>query len=292
MLLGWRQWADAGSVSSGLPQYLIEQEQAYKIGEISPDGFYLFQIPGTHDMVRPMVKFEEGYPVYLERERNEFFYAGDEEHGMVYFLGDEPHLDVDRYINALLDAARTLRVKRMIGFGGVYGEVPYARARTISCTYSQKEMKPELDKLAVNFSDYQGGSSIGSYLCRRAAEQGIEYISLYAFVPSYDFAGMQGGSSGIQIENDFAAWLELMRRVDYLLKLGMALSDLETKSQRLHRLMDAKISEIVKANPELDVETYLRQLEDDFEEMVFEPLQDLWEEEISRLFGELGEEEE
>jgi proteasome assembly chaperone (PAC2) family protein len=292
MLLGWRQWADAGSVSSGLPQYLIEQEQAYKIGEISPDGFYLFQIPGTHDMVRPMVKFEEGYPVYLERERNEFFYAGDEEHGMVYFLGDEPHLDVDRYINALLDAARTLRVKRMIGFGGVYGEVPYARARTISCTYSQKEMKPELDKLAVNFSDYQGGSSIGSYLCRRAAEQGIEYISLYAFVPSYDFAGMQGGSSGIQIENDFAAWLELMRRVDYLLKLGMDLSDLETKSQRLHRLMDAKISEIVKANPELDVETYLRQLEDDFEEMVFEPLQDLWEEEISRLFGELGEEEE
>jgi len=243
-------------------------------------------------MVRPMVKFEEGYPVYLERERNEFFYAGDEEHGMVYFLGDEPHLDVDRYINALLDAARTLRVKRMIGFGGVYGEVPYARARTISCTYSQKEMKPELDKLAVNFSDYQGGSSIGSYLCRRAAEQGIEYISLYAFVPSYDFAGMQGGSSGIQIENDFAAWLELMRRVDYLLKLGMDLSDLETKSQRLHRLMDAKISEIVKANPELDVETYLRQLEDDFEEMVFEPLQDLWEEEISRLFGELGEEEE
>jgi proteasome assembly chaperone (PAC2) family protein len=292
MLLGWRQWADAGSVSSGLPQYLIEQEQAYKIGEISPDGFYLFQIPGTHDLVRPMVKFEEGYPVYLERERNEFFYAGDEEHGMVYFLGDEPHLDVDRYINALLDAARTLRVKRMIGFGGVYGEVPYARARTISCTYSQKEMKPELDKLAVNFSDYQGGSSIGSYLCRRAAEQGIEYISLYAFVPSYDFAGMQGGSSGIQIENDFAAWLELMRRVDYLLKLGMDLSDLETKSQRLHRLMDAKISEIVKANPELGVETYLRQLEDDFEEMVFEPLQDLWEEEISRLFGELKEEEE
>ena len=291
MLLGWRQWADAGSVSSGLPEYLIKQQKAYKIGEIPPDGFYLFQIPGTHDLVRPVVKFEEGYPVFLERERNEFFYAGDEDRGVVYFLGDEPHLDVDRYVDALLDAARTLRVRRMIGFGGVYGEVPYQRARAISCTYSQREMKPELDKLAVNFSEYHGGSSIGSYLCRRAAEQGIEYLSLYAFVPTYDLAGMQGGSSGIQIENDFTAWLEIMRRVAYLLHLDIDLSDLEAKSQRLRKLMDAKISEIAKANPELDVEAYLQQLDDDFDEVIFEPLQDLWEEEISRLFEELDEEE-
>src|SRR5690606_5346996 len=51
MLAGWRQWADAGSVSSGLPQYLIQQTGARKIGQIRPDGFYLFQIPGTHDLV-------------------------------------------------------------------------------------------------------------------------------------------------------------------------------------------------------------------------------------------------
>ena len=44
MLAGWRQWADAGSTSSGLPQYLIEQTGAKKIGSINPGGFYLFQI--------------------------------------------------------------------------------------------------------------------------------------------------------------------------------------------------------------------------------------------------------
>ena len=61
MIAGWHQWADAGSISSGLPLYLIEQTQARKIGRIKPDGFYLFQIPGAHHLLRPVVKLNEGY---------------------------------------------------------------------------------------------------------------------------------------------------------------------------------------------------------------------------------------
>jgi hypothetical protein len=124
MIAGWRQWADAGSVSSGLPEYLVQQTKARPIGKISPDGFYLFQIPGTHDLVRPVVEFDDGYPKSLEISRNEFFYTGDEERGIVIFLGDEPHLDIERYTAALLKAAKTLQVKRIIGLGGVYGELP------------------------------------------------------------------------------------------------------------------------------------------------------------------------
>jgi len=291
MIAGWRQWADAGSVSSGLPQYLIEQSKAYKIGEIESSGFYLFQIPGTHDLVRPVVKFKDGYPEFLERERNEFFYTGNETNGLVYFLGDEPHMDAERYVNTLLQAARTLRVKRIIGLGGVYGELPYNKERLISSTYSQENMKAELDKLALTFSDYHGGGSIGSYICRRAAEGDIEYMSLYAFVPTYDFSNMSRNASGIQIENDFMAWLGIMRRVDYMLKLNMDLSDLESKSQRLIKLMDAKIEEISKSFPDINIREYMQRLEEEFEEDVFEPLQDLWEEEISRLLDKFDEED-
>ena len=45
---GWRQWADAGSISSGLPRYLARKSRARQIGTLRPDGFYLFQFPGTH----------------------------------------------------------------------------------------------------------------------------------------------------------------------------------------------------------------------------------------------------
>ena len=47
MLVGWRQWADAGSISSGLPGYLIKQADARQIGKIRSEGFYLFQVPGS-----------------------------------------------------------------------------------------------------------------------------------------------------------------------------------------------------------------------------------------------------
>ena len=141
MIAGWRQWADAGSVSSGLPQYLVQRTGARKIGSIRPDGFYLFQIPGTHDLVRPVVKFDEGYPQSLETPRNELYYSGDSQRGVVFFMGDEPHLDMERYTAAFLQAAQSLGVKRIVGLGGVYGELPYNKERMVSGTYSLLAMK-------------------------------------------------------------------------------------------------------------------------------------------------------
>src|SRR5687767_6021035 len=125
MIAGWRQWADGGSVSSGLPPYLVKQTSAKRIGRIRGDGFYLFQIPGTHDLVRPTIRFNQGYPESLEAKRHEFFYSDDGERGIVFFVGDEPHLDMERYASALLDAAETLGVRRIVTLGGVYGELPY-----------------------------------------------------------------------------------------------------------------------------------------------------------------------
>jgi proteasome assembly chaperone (PAC2) family protein len=292
LIAGWRQWADAGSISSGLPKYLIQLTNARKIGSFSPDGFYIFQIPGTHDLVRPIVKFKKGYPEFLENERNEFFYTGDQKKGVVIFLGDEPHMDAERYINTFLDIAKTLKIKRIIGLGGVYGELPYDRERMFSSTYSQPYLKTELDKLAVNLSEYHGGASIGAYLCRRAAEAGIEYISLYGFVPTYDFSGVVQNINGISIENDFSAWLGIMRRITYMLDLDFDLTELDVKSENLKKLMDDKIDEVDKAAPELNVREYLQQLKDGFEENPFTPLGDFWEEELGRLFKKIDSDDE
>src|SRR5512146_1810713 len=162
MLSGFRQWADAGSVSPGLPHYLVQQTRAEPIGKIHPEGFYLFQVPGTHDLMRPVVRYEDGFPESLEVQHNDFYYTGDGQHGVVIFLGDEPHMDVDRYVGALLGAARMLGVKRIVGLGGVYGELPYDKERMVSCTYSLKGMKEEMANLGVTFSDYNGGASIDS----------------------------------------------------------------------------------------------------------------------------------
>jgi proteasome assembly chaperone (PAC2) family protein len=284
MIAGWHQWADAGSVSSGLPQYIIQQTKAREIGEIRPDGFYLFQFPGTHDLVRPMVKFDEGYPEYLQIQKNEFFYTGNEQSGIVIFVGEEPHMDIERYVSALLDVAESLNVKRIVGLGGVYGELPYDKERTISSVYSLPHLKNEMKDLAVSLSDYQGGASIGSYLSHRAGSRGMEYVSLYAFVPTYDFSSIEELGNTVRIENDFMAWLGIMRRINYMLKINLDLSDLEIKCERLVKLVDAKVDELEQAAPQTGIRDYLNRLAEEFEEIPFDPLNDVWEDEIRRLF--------
>lgn len=289
MLIGWRQWADAGSVSSGLPQYLIQQTSARQIGEIRPDGFYMFQIPGTHDLVRPVIRFNEGYPDSLQRQQNEFYYVEMGHKGVIIFLGDEPHLDAERYVNALISAARQLNVSRMISFGGVYGELPYDKERLISAIYSLPKLKSDLKELSVNFSNYQGGASIGSYVCRRAGELGIDFVGFYAFVPNYDFSALAKIENTIRVENDFIAWLNIMRRVNFWLKINFNLDDLEERSERLVEVINAKINELDEAVPHAGLREYLQRLSDEFEETPFNPLDEVWEEELKRLFDKMDD---
>jgi proteasome assembly chaperone (PAC2) family protein len=289
MIGGWRQWADAGSISSSLPRYLARKSSARQIGTIRPDGFYLFQFPGTHDLVRPVVKFNEGHPESLSTPSNELFYAGDERRGYVYFIGDEPHLDAERYVATFLEAARQLGVKRIVTFGGVYGELPYDKERTVSGIYSLPHLRQELENLAVSLSDYHGGASIGSYVCKRASEQEIEHISFYAFVPTYDFSAVNEIGNAIRIENDYMAWLGVMRRVIYMLNMDFDLSDLERKSRRLIKIVDAKVDELDGMAPQLGVRDYLDRLSDEFAEVTFQPLDDVWEEEFRRLFEDDSE---
>ncbi len=286
MIAGWRQWADAGSISSRLPRYLIQQSGARQIGTIRPDGFYLFQIPGTHDLVRPDIQFEEGFPTELDVPENQLFYAGDKRRGLLYFVGDEPHLDIERYVATLLQVAKRFGVKRIVAFGGVYGELPYDKERMVSCVYSQRVLKAELDNLAVNLSNYRGGASIGSYLCKRAGEQDVEFIGFYAFVPTYDFSEMAEISNSIRIENDFMAWLGVMRRVNYMLGLDIDLTELEEKSANLRRVVGEKVEELDRESPQLGVRAYLDRLAEEFTETHFDPLDVGWEEEVRRLLDD------
>jgi proteasome assembly chaperone (PAC2) family protein len=286
LIAGWHQWADAGNISSGLPEYLIQHTGARKIGKILEDGFYLFQVPGTHHFLRPEIELKDGYRQELTERVNEFHYTGDEEKGLIIFLGEEPHLNVDRYAQAFLDAVDKLRVQRVVALGGVYGAMPYDKDREVSCVYSLRGMKDELSDYALRFSDYEGGSTIGTLLADRAERRRIECIDLYAFVPAYDFGEFGDQLQGIRIENDFKAWYDLMRRLNHMFDLGMDLSDLERQSRELIETLDSKIAELERELPQLNVHEYMQELARNFTERTFMPLDDVWERELGDLFSD------
>lgn len=286
MIAGWEQWADAGSVSSGLPQYLINHLRARKIGEIHPRGFYLFQMPGTHHLLRPQVKFEDGYSKAIKTRVNSFYYIGNEYKGLVIFIGEEPHMDIDRYADALFDAAKQLSVQRIAIVGGVYGAMPYEKDREVSCTYSMRYMKEELRKYAVRFSNYEGGATIGSYLVDRAEQAALELVVFNAFIPAYDFSQAGLPLQGLRIEDDYRAWYELMQRLTHMFRLDFDLSDLDRQSEALVASMREKLEELETKMPQLNVREYLATLASEFKENSFDPLDELWERELRDLFDD------
>jgi proteasome assembly chaperone (PAC2) family protein len=237
------------------------------------------------------VKFKEGYPESLEVPNNDIYYSGNTQRGMMFFIGNEPHMDVERYTQSFLELAEKFKVKRIIGFGGVYGELPYDKERMVSSAYSLPSLREELEHLAVNFSDYHGGASIGSYICRRAGEKGMEYVAFYAFVPMYDFSAVSQLANTVRIENDYMAWLGIMRRVNYMIKLNLSLKDLERRSKRLLQLFDQKVEELDSGNPQLGVRAFLQQISENFTETTFDPLEDVWEEELNRLLNKFDDPE-
>jgi len=288
MLAGWHQWADAGSISSGLPQYLIEKLSAQRIGELDSDDYYLFQIPGTHHFLRPQIKLEEGYRQAMSTRNNEFYYSGDDEKGLVIFLGEEPHMRAERYANAFFDVVQALGVKRVVAVGGVYGAVPYDKDREVSCIYSIKELQDELTRYAVRFSDYEGGATICAYLADQAEQRGIEFVVFYGFVPAYDFSQISETVHGFSIENDFKAWYDLLKRVNHMFNLTLDLTELEGESERLFNSIETEIDRLEGETPDLNIREYIESLSEDFTEKRFIPLGDMWTRGLRDLFDGNG----
>jgi len=286
MLAGWRQWADGGAVSSGLPRYLAELNNARKIGEIHPDGYYIFQLPGAQQFLRPIVRHNDGLSEALQNHTNEFYYAEVDGKGVVFFIGDEPHMDAERYTRAFLEAVKTLRVRRIVQFGGVYAQVPYDRERSVHGIISLPSMRSELDDLVIEPSNYQGPSSIGSFINKRAGEQTVEAIGLYAFCPIYQFGGMEDNNKTIHIENDYYAWLNVMERVNHMLGVKFDLSDLETLSEDLIEKVNDKVLEMDEKYPELRIAEFMQRLRGEFRERPFNTLDDIWEDSLRRLGDE------
>jgi predicted ATP-grasp superfamily ATP-dependent carboligase len=288
MIAGWYQWADAGEVSSGLPHYLIDRTEARQIGEIDPNGYYLFQFPGTHDLLRPMVTLDEGYRVALEQRRNAFYISGNERTRFFIFIGDEPHMNVEQYSEVFLDAVESLGVERVAVVAGVNGPMPYDKDREISCVYSLPRMKEEMEGYAVRLSNYEGGATIGVYLADRAEERDIELVTFYAMVPAYDFSRASSAIQRVSAEEDYKAWYDLMRRLDYMFGLDLDLSDLEKRSAELIAAWDSRLAQLKKKMPGV-VEEYMNEVNEEFSEQTFDPLGQAWEDALGDIFKDAGD---
>ena len=78
LLIGFSGWMDGGDVSTGTVQGLVEKLDAEKLGEIDPNGFYIYSFPGSMEITalfRPHAKIIDGEIKSYTTPSNAFYYS-------------------------------------------------------------------------------------------------------------------------------------------------------------------------------------------------------------------------
>ncbi len=247
LVAGWhRNWSDGGSISSGLPKYLIDQFGARKIGRMSSEIeklCYPFQVAGTHDAYRPACAFDEGLPSVAMHWDNDFYDAGG---GLIVFLGEEPWFEMDLYGEAFFQAVRELGVEQTVTVEGYNGPAPPDMERRVGCVYSRADMKADLEKYGIQFSSYGSGGrqgpTIGMALVTMAhyGQPDLKVFRLGAMAPMYPFTTQNNQQVGIV--TDYRSYFDIIRRLKAMFGLDIDLTDLEARgnveSQRLKETLD------------------------------------------------------
>src|SRR3954447_12944987 len=73
LLLALSGWMDGGDVSTGTVRQIMERREVREIARINPDEFYLYNFPGSMEVVslfRPQVKYEEGIVTQFDMPSN------------------------------------------------------------------------------------------------------------------------------------------------------------------------------------------------------------------------------
>jgi len=237
LVLAFSGWMDGGNVSTGTVERLVHLVDAKPFAEIDPEPFYIYNVPGSMEMVslfRPHVEVKDGLVKSHEFPTNTFYYH--EAANLVLFLGKEPNLCWRTFGEHIFRLAQEVGVSRILFVGSFGGAVPHTREPHLYVTCSDKKLLPEMDSYGVRRSAYEGPGSFASYLMTQAHEiELVDMISLVAEIPGY----LQGVNP--------ASIEAVTRRLAKILQLPLDLDSLRSASTE----WELDVSATVDADEEL-----------------------------------------
>lgn len=213
-------WVDVGSVGTLVLSWLETHFEAKELARLAkPGDFFDFT------RYRPTSYFKEGrrqftipntYATYCQQKTgNDFLF--------LHLL--EPHSHSEVYVESVLRLLAKFSVKRYCLLGSMYDLVPHTRPLLVTGGATGKRTQPELEKLGIESSDYQGPTTIISLLSQRAPDTGIETMSLIVHLPQY-----------AQLDEDYMGTVRLMEVLGSLYGLPMDETYVKNAEQQLEQL--------------------------------------------------------
>jgi proteasome assembly chaperone (PAC2) family protein len=252
LLMGFSGWMDGGEVSTGTIKYLIDKLGAQKFAEINPEGFYIYNFPGSMEMTalfRPHTRIRNGLIKSFEVPSNEFFYS--EQHNLILFYGKEPNLQWQEFADCIFSLCREFGVEIIYFIGSVAGLVPHTREPRFISSVSDMQLKEMLQQYGIKFTDYEGPASFITYLSIHCTECDLKMATLVATIPAY----VQG--------NNPRCIEAVIKRTAGILGLQVELDDIRAIGDEFEK----KLSDAVEEQPELVAN--IRKLEEDYDNEVF-----------------------
>jgi len=257
MVVAFGGWIDAGEAVTGAMRHLIRHLPASHLASIDPEEFFDFT------KVRPVVRITAEGQRAIRWPRSEFFtWQPPESHtGLLLFRGMEPHRLWRTYSKLLLDVAEQCGVKRIVSLGALLAALPHTRPPRVTGSSTDPAWQALLEEWGIyRRPSYEGPTGIATAFLDAAKQRGMLSLSFMGQSPHY----LQGSTNP-------AVSRALLTYVARLLGLALDLSQLDEAVQAFRTRCDQAVAH------DASIQTYVRQLEQDYDSEVEEaphPLRD------------------
>jgi proteasome assembly chaperone (PAC2) family protein len=231
-VMGLSGWPNAGEVATGAVTFLRDRLAAKRLAEIYPEEFFDFTLQ------RPVAVIEEGLVRRLRPPSNILYYHRNlqAENDLILLRGAEPHLRWTTFINSLLAILEEFGVGKVFALGGMYDRLPHNREPKVSGMANGPELKELLRSHGIEFSSYQGPSSLHTTFLTVCRRHNLPGVSIWGHVPVY-----------VQTIANPKVCHAVLRRLTRMLDLDLDLSDLK----RAGDYLDATLDGAMEQNDEL-----------------------------------------
>jgi proteasome assembly chaperone (PAC2) family protein len=185
LVIGFAGWANAASLSVEVVSQLQSLLDTETIGTLEAPECYVITNPSLAH--RPITSIRGGLVEALRLPTTDVHVLqGDgTQPELLLIQGLEPDLHWHEYVEALWSLINRFGVRRVYTIGSYYDQIPHTRPPHVTAVVSDLHLKAALRSQHVDFTSYEGPTSIQTFLLHTCQQRQIEGVSVWGGVPPY-----------------------------------------------------------------------------------------------------------
>src|SRR5919108_4968697 len=185
LVIGFAGWANAAGLSVEVVSQLQSLLDTDAIGTLEAPECYVITNPSLAH--RPIATIRGGLVEELRQPTTEVhaLQGAGAQPALLLIQGLEPDLHWQEYVEALWSLINRFGVRRVYTIGSYYDQIPHTRPPHVTAVVSDLRLKAALRSQHVDFTSYEGPTSIQTFLLYTCQQRQIEGVSLWGGVPPY-----------------------------------------------------------------------------------------------------------